>query len=184
MTWNTLSKAFKAQMIIRKVNQLSLYFDGILVLPELLPLAWHGEKATYLPAADFATCFVRFKVTWITTITSASAAALQTRVKPHLWGLGRVGNLVGPRVTKLLFVGFADVRNPRRRRARQRRTSSPFAVCGFFSPDNTRYEEAVPFCGSSAPSTTSRPALPQRGLESESYQTWIPIVSKVDKFLN
>ena len=138
MTWNTLSKAFKAQMIIRKVNQLSLYFDGILVLPELLPLAWHGEKATYLPAADFATCFVRFKVTWITTITSASAAALQTRVKPHLWGLGRVGNLVGPRVTKLLFVGFADVRNPRRRRARQRRTSSPFAVCGFFSPYSLR----------------------------------------------
>ena len=125
-------------MIIRKVNQLSLYFDGILVLPELLPLAWHGEKATYLPAADFATCFVRFKVTWITTITSASAAALQTRVKPHLWGLGRVGNLVGPRVTKLLFVGFADVRNPRRRRARQRRTSSPFAVCGFFSPYSLR----------------------------------------------
>ena len=49
---------------------------------------------------------------------------------------------------------------------------------------HTRYEEAGPFCGSSAPSTTSRPALPQRGLESESYQTWIPIVSKVDKFLN
>ena len=34
----------------------------------------------------------------------------------------------------------------------------------FFQPDNTRYEEAVPFCGSSAPSATSRPALPQRGL--------------------
>ena len=49
---------------------------------------------------------------------------------------------------------------------------------------HTRYEEAGPFCGSSAPSTTSRPALPQRGLESESYQTWISIDSKVDKFLN
>ena len=70
----------------------------------------------------------------ITTITSASAAALQTRVKPHLWGrtlpsptfvcplttslllpLSHIrplsfwpGLRVAPRVTKLLFVGFAD----------------------------------------------------------------------------
>ena len=70
----------------------------------------------------------------ITTITSASAAALQTRVKPHLWGRTLPsphicvpphyftttpslpirplsfwpGLRVAPRVTKLLFVGFAD----------------------------------------------------------------------------
>ena len=48
---------------------------------------------------------------------------------------------------------------------------------------HTRYEEAGPFCGSSAPSTTSRPALPQRGLE-ESCQIGSWPVPKEAKFLS
>ena len=65
------------------------------------------------------------------------------------------------------------------RRPRQRRTSSPFAVCGFFSPDNTRYEEAVPFCGSSAPSTTSRPAFTATRARGKLLPDWIFCLGKI-----
>lgn len=64
--------------------------------------------------------------------------------------------------------------------ARQRRTSSPFAVCGFFSPDNTRYEEAGPFCGSSARlATTSRPALTATRARETLLQDWMLLNQKV-----
>ena len=63
---------------------------------------------------------------------------------------------------------------------RQRRTSSPFAVCGFFSPDNTRYEEAGPFCGSSARlATTSRPALTATRAREMLLPDWMLLIQKV-----
>ena len=145
----------------------------------------------------------------ITTITSASAAALQTRVKPHLWGRTLPsphicvpphyftttpslpirplsfwpGLRVAPRVTKLLFVGFADGHHVRgggvsgrqelaatHEDLRDLHNGEPRSVSrfvAFFRPTilvtRRRDHFVAAHWRSGSPSATSRPASPQRG---------------------
>ena len=144
----------------------------------------------------------------ITTITSASAAALQTRVKPHLWGRTLPsphicvpphyftttpslpirplsfwpGLRVAPRVTKLLFVGFADGHHVRgggvsgrqelaatHEDLRDLHNGEPRSVSRFVAFFARQYSLRGggtilwQHWRSGSPSATSRPASPQRG---------------------